>query len=62
VKIEADVTSIVPSAEWTGLSLRLILHGRRVCVARTPRCEACVLNDICPCAFFWLKTKKPSCC
>jgi endonuclease-3 len=62
VKIEADVTSIVPSTEWTGLSLRLILHGRRVCVARTPRCEACVLNDICPCAFFWLKTKKPGGC
>ncbi|MGH7745575.1 MAG: endonuclease III [Candidatus Dormibacteria bacterium] len=62
VKIEADVTSIVPSAEWTGLSLRLILHGRRVCSARKPRCEACVLNDICPCAFFWLKAKKPSGC
>lgn len=62
VKIEADVTSIVPSAEWTGLSLRLILHGRRVCIARKPRCEACVLNDICPCAFFWLKPKKPSGC
>ena len=62
VKIEADVTSIVPSEEWTGLSLRLILHGRRVCIARKPRCEACVLNDVCPCAFFFLKPKKPSGC
>lgn len=55
VKIEEDVTSIVPPAEWTGLSLRLILHGRRVCLARRPRCDACVLIDICPSAFYWLK-------
>jgi endonuclease-3 len=47
-KIERQVTAIVPSSEWTGLSLRLILHGRRVCVARRPRCEECVLNDFCP--------------
>lgn len=55
VKIEQDVCSIVSREEWTGLSLRLILHGRRVCVARRPRCEECVLLDICPSAFFWLK-------
>jgi endonuclease III len=48
VKIERQVCSIVPKEEWTGLSLRLILHGRRVCVARRPRCEVCVLNDFCP--------------
>jgi endonuclease-3 len=48
VKIELQVTSIVPKEEWTGLSLRLILHGRRVCIARRPRCEECVLNDFCP--------------
>lgn len=48
VKIEAQVTRIVPPEEWTGLSLRLILHGRRVCVARRPRCEECVMNDFCP--------------
>jgi endonuclease-3 len=47
-KIEAIVTRMVPPAEWTGLSLRLILHGRRVCDARRPRCEECVLNDFCP--------------
>src|SRR5216110_171279 len=47
-KIEAQVTRMVPSSEWTALSLRLILHGRRVCVARRPRCEECVLNDFCP--------------
>lgn len=54
-KIEEDVCSIVPSSEWTGLSLRLILHGRRVCLARRPRCEACTLNDICPSAFLPVK-------
>ncbi|MFZ0920171.1 MAG: endonuclease III [Candidatus Dormiibacterota bacterium] len=50
VKIEDDVCSIVPADEWTGLSLRLILHGRRVCIANKPRCHACVLADICPSA------------
>jgi endonuclease-3 len=48
VKIEYQVCSMVPKEEWTGLSLRLILHGRRVCLARRPRCEECVLNDFCP--------------
>jgi endonuclease-3 len=48
VKIEHQVCAMVPKEEWTGLSLRLILHGRRVCVARRPRCEECVLNDFCP--------------
>jgi endonuclease-3 len=47
-KIERYVTKMVPPKEWTGLSLRLILHGRRICVARRPRCEECVLNDFCP--------------
>ena len=48
VKIERQVCSIVPKEEWTGLSLRLILHGRRVCIARRPHCEECILNDYCP--------------
>ncbi len=48
VKIERQVCAMVPKAEWTGLSLRLILHGRRVCIARRPRCEECILNDFCP--------------
>jgi endonuclease III len=48
VKIEFQVTSMVPPEEWTGLSLRLILHGRRVCDARRPLCPECVLNDFCP--------------
>jgi endonuclease-3 len=48
VKIEYQVCAMVPQEEWTALSLRLILHGRRVCDARRPRCEECVLNDFCP--------------
>ena len=48
VKIERQVCAMVPKEEWTGMSLRLILHGRRICIARRPRCEECVLNDFCP--------------
>ena len=48
VKIEHQICAMVPAEEWTGLSLRLILHGRRICIARRPRCEECVLNDFCP--------------
>ena len=48
VKIEFQVTAVVPPEEWTALSLRLILHGRRVCDARRPMCQECVLNDFCP--------------
>ncbi len=48
VKIEHQVCSMVPKEEWTALSLRLILHGRRICDARRPRCGECVLNDFCP--------------
>jgi endonuclease-3 len=50
VKVEADVCALVPAREWGALSLRLILHGRRVCVARRPRCEECLLADVCPSA------------
>ena len=48
VKAELALNAVVPAAERGTFSLRMILHGRRVCVARTPRCEACVLNDYCP--------------
>ncbi|MGP8249421.1 MAG: endonuclease III [Candidatus Dormibacteria bacterium] len=48
VKIEAQVCRMVPPEDWTDLSLRLILHGRDVCLARRPRCEVCVLESWCP--------------
>ena len=48
--VERDVDALVPPGEWGALSLRLILHGRAVCVARNPRCGTCVLSDVCPSA------------
>jgi endonuclease-3 len=51
VKIELDLDGIVEAEERGALSLRLILHGRRVCKARKPRCDVCLLNDVCPSAF-----------
>jgi endonuclease-3 len=50
VLVEREVDALVPPEEWGALSLRLILHGRAVCKARTPRCDACVLVDACPSA------------
>ena len=50
VKIERDIAQLVPEEEWTMFSHRVIFHGRQVCHARTPECEACVLRDMCPAA------------
>ena len=50
MKIELALNPMVPAAERGDFSLRLILHGRRVCAARKPACERCVLADICPSA------------
>jgi endonuclease-3 len=49
-KIEVDLCRLLPAADWTGFSHRLILHGRKVCFARRPACEKCRLNDLCPSA------------
>jgi endonuclease-3 len=51
VKVEHELMPMLPQREWGDLSLRLILHGRQVCIARRPRCGDCVLADICPSAF-----------
>jgi endonuclease-3 len=48
VKVELELNPMVPMAERGDFSLRLILHGRRVCFARKPNCVECVLNDFCP--------------
>ena len=48
VKIERDLIKLVPRADWGRFPHLLIWHGRRVCLARMPRCEECVVNDICP--------------
>ena len=47
-KIELDLMQVVPRAKWTLWAHLLIDHGRQVCQARTPRCAACVLRDLCP--------------
>jgi endonuclease-3 len=48
VKIERDLTALVPPEEWTMLGHRLIFHGRRVCFARSPKCDACGVAKDCP--------------
>jgi endonuclease III len=47
-KIELDLMQIVEREEWTDLSHLFIYHGRAVCKAPTPRCEVCILSDLCP--------------
>jgi len=48
VKIERDLQRLVPREHWGVFPHLLIWHGRRVCIARSPRCEECVLSDLCP--------------
>jgi len=48
VKIERDLQRLVPRESWGLFPHLLIWHGRRVCIARAPRCEDCVINDLCP--------------
>ncbi|MEO6318710.1 MAG: endonuclease III, partial [Acidimicrobiales bacterium] len=50
VKAEQALNAMVPARQRGAFSLRLILHGRAVCVARTPRCGECLLADFCPSA------------
>jgi endonuclease-3 len=47
-KIEQDIMEIVPRSEWWAFSNELIWHGRKVCIARRPKCSECVLNRLCP--------------
>ncbi|MGQ9573890.1 MAG: endonuclease III [Thermoguttaceae bacterium] len=47
-KIEQELMKLVPQEEWIAFGHRMILHGRRVCAARKPRCDACPLGRICP--------------
>ena len=48
VKIERDLMKLVPRADWGRFPHLLIWHGRRVCIARRPLCETCVIRDLCP--------------
>ncbi len=56
VKVDYELNAMLPPAEWGEFSLRLILHGRRVCDARKPKCEECLLEALCPSSV--LPTKK----
>ena len=48
VKIERDLMKLVPREDWGRFPHLLIWHGRRVCLARQPRCAECVINELCP--------------
>ncbi len=48
VKIERDLQRIVPRADWARFPHLLIWHGRRICDARRPLCEECVIEPLCP--------------
>jgi len=50
-KIEKDLMTLVPKVHWSKLTDLLIFHGRRICNARKPNCEGCVINELCPSAF-----------
>lgn len=50
VKVERDLMAIWPRRAWSDTTMRMIYHGRRVCVARRPRCADCLLADFCPSA------------
>jgi endonuclease-3 len=47
-KIEIDLQKLLPQQDWTRYSITLIWHGRRCCYARTPDCENCPVNQLCP--------------
>lgn len=48
VKIEFDLMEVIPKKDWTIFSHLLIYHGRKICIARRPRCCECVLKTVCP--------------
>lgn len=48
VKIERDLTKIIPYKYWGWIAIALILHGRSICPARKPQCAACTLSKLCP--------------
>jgi endonuclease-3 len=51
VKIEADVAALLPQDRWSAFSHAMLFHGRAVCEAKKPKCDACAVADECPSAF-----------
>jgi len=58
VKIEADVAALLPQDRWSAFSHAILFHGRAVCAAKKPRCDACAVADECPSAFKFPHFKK----
>jgi len=50
IKIEQDLMKLLPQPDWENWSIRLVYHGRAVCMARNPNCADCSLADLCPSA------------
>lgn len=50
IHIERDLIRLLPSNDWENFSIRIIYHGRAICKARNPACQACLLSDLCPSA------------
>lgn len=57
IKIEKDLMEVVRRSQWPKLTDLLIFHGRRVCSAKNPKCEICVINSLCPLAFSFQQSK-----
>lgn len=57
-KVERDLMALIPQDKWFAANYLLIEHGRKVCDAKKPDCENCVLNDICPSAFTFKHNKR----
>jgi len=58
VKIEADVAALLPQDRWSAFSHAMLFHGRAVCEAKKPKCDACAVADECPSAFKFPHFKK----
>ncbi|HEV8128383.1 MAG TPA: endonuclease III [Candidatus Eisenbacteria bacterium] len=58
-EVERDLMERIPREEWIAFAHLLIFHGRRICIARKPRCEACTLFDLCPSGAYYIKGKVP---
>ena len=57
-KIERDLMEVFPQKKWLAVNYLLITHGRKVCDAKKPNCEICILNDVCPSAFTFPHNEK----
>ena len=60
IRIERDLMQLLPPEEWENWSIRLIYHGRAICKARNPACDACILANLCPAAMPQVEVISPS--